>query len=45
MVILSPPGTSGRNFEIGSSSDSFPSCTSCRMMVEVIVFVLLPMRK
>ena len=43
--MFSPFGTSGRYFEIGSSRASLPSSTSCRMTVDVIVLVLLPMRK
>src|SRR6478672_4589527 len=45
MVIRSPPGTPGMYLEIGSSSASLPSCTSCRMTVDVMVLVLLPIRK
>jgi hypothetical protein len=44
-VIFLPFGTPGTNFAIGSFSFSFPASTSCRITVEVIVLVLLPMRK
>ena len=43
--MFSPLGTSGRYFPIGSSRASLPSCTSCRITVDVIVLVLLPIRK
>ena len=45
MVIWSPLGTPGMYFPMGSSRASLPSWTSCRMTVEVIVLVLLPIRK
>jgi hypothetical protein len=45
IVILSPPGTPGRYSEIGSSRASLPSCTSCRITVDVMVLVMLPTPK
>ena len=38
-------GYSGSHGPIGASSESTPSCTSCRMTVEVIDFVMLPIWK
>lgn len=42
--MLAPLGTTGSYFDTGSSRASFPSSTSCRMTVAVIVLVTLPMR-
>jgi hypothetical protein len=44
-VMRSPPGTSGRYLDTGSSSAIDPESTSCNRAVPVIVFVFDPMRK
>ena len=45
MLIWSPFGKPATYFDSGSSSESLPSCTSCRITVAVIVLVLLAMRQ
>ena len=45
MVMLSPLGTPGTYFEIGSPRLSLPSWASCRITAAVIVLVFEAIRK